>query len=576
MDNVKRYDLKGLKFFLIGLILSVFPFVSIVGFILILIGFFKLAHIKDYFRRSRNFYIGSIIFAILYVCTVVLTMIPFLALIPALMYALMVLFEYKADKYMIFGCNEIAVENNDMVLSEKLMRIYRVYKIAMIIGCILSFLLAFIPFISFIGIIITTIGLLIIKIFMVYRFYQTYEKYHIGHEGNVINGPTAGNTGDFGPENSAGGGSYGGAYNAPGGNTAGTYGGYDKNAGGAASGTGPHCGPDDFAGSGGVDNEKTSAGTTAGEIGTGAFGSAEAATGAGAGVAAAGAGAFGAANVAAAEGTGNADNTAGAAREQDNSSEDPVTMLLRPEIELEYIAKKVLPHDDEKTVILETGIPTVTLTSLSGNERIEVDKDGFILGRSREKTDHRISNPSVSSVHAKIHISENGCFAEDMNSSNHSYINGKMIGPDDSGILIGALNNGDILKLAEEEFKVEISANIQDQHKTQGDDEGGYFIAESSKTGEKTDIKKNSFTLGRDKGDADLKVSSENTVGRLHASIHVDPETEKVFIKDENSSNGTFVNGVKLSAGEETEVHDKDEIKLSNVVIRFRKLENTV
>ena len=66
MDTVKRYDLKGLKYFLIGLIMSVFPIISIVGFILIIIGFFKLAHIKESFRSSRNYYIGAIIFAIIY------------------------------------------------------------------------------------------------------------------------------------------------------------------------------------------------------------------------------------------------------------------------------------------------------------------------------------------------------------------------------------------------------------------------------------------------------------------------------------------------------------------------------
>ena len=491
MDTVKRYDLKGLKYFLIGLIMSVFPIISIVGFILIIIGFFKLAHIKESFRSSRNYYIGAIIFAIIYAALIWMMIIPFLSLIPAIMYALMVLFEYKADKYMIFGCNEIAVENNDKQLSEKLMRIYRIYKIAMIVGCILSFFLAFIPFFGYVGIIVTALGLLIIKIFIAYRFYQTYEKYHIGHENRTTSSSAEGNAAEV---------------------TSGVSG-----TGAAAAGL--------------IDENEKQSGSA-----------------------------------------GSSGEEAEDVKKPDEAEESTVTMLLQPDVELEYIMKKKkLPKDDEKTFLLDTGTPAVILNGISGTDRIEIDKDGFVLGRSKEKTDHRINSPSVSNVHAKILISDDGCFAEDMNSSNHTYINGKKIEANGEGSLIGKLENGDVLKLADEEFKVEISGSAPRTAESQDTDIGGYFIAELSETGEKTDIRKNSFTLGREKGSVDLKVSNDNTVGRLHATIHVDPETEKIYVKDENSSNGTFINGERLFAGEEKEVQDNDEIKLSEVVMHFRK-----
>lgn len=599
MDNVKRYDLKGLKYFLIGLIMSVFPFISIVGFILIIVGFFKLAHIKDYFRRSRNFYIGAIIFAVLYACLSWLTFMPFVAIIPAIIYALMVIFEYKADKYMIFGCHEIAVENNDTYLAERLMSIYKFYRIAMIIGCILSFVLAFIPVISFIGIIITSIALLIIKIFMVYRFYQTYEKYHIGHAnsyGTGESGATSGNgTGAAGSADAgtAGTATSGAAAGAAGAATSGTDAGNAETAtSGTTAGNASSADSDvnvaaieakaqeSIGGDNTADSGNTDAGGSQDHTGSDASGkgsgegSADGAKKSGVAKAGAAATAGAAAAGAAAAGvvSGIAGKVSGASKDADAAEEDPVTMIMRPDIELEYVLKNSPEQeDDEKTTILEAAPPVVILTSINGDENIKIEKDGFILGRSREKTDHRIANPSISSVHAKIHISENGCSVEDMNSSNHTYVNGKMIEPDTKGSLMAELNNGDILKLAEEEFKVEIAAGGSSTGKDRAADPGGYFIAESSKTGEKIDIKKTTFTLGREKGDADLKVSDKNTVGRLHASIHVNPGTEKVYIKDENSANGTFINGGKLSGGEEKEIQDRDEIKLSDVVIRFRK-----
>jgi len=253
------------------------------------------------------------------------------------------------------------------------------------------------------------------------------------------------------------------------------------------------------------------------------------------------------------------------------ADDDQVTMLMRPDVELEYIYKDTKKNADdiEKTVLLSGTASKVVLTKVSNGEKIEIERAPFILGRSREKTDHRIDSPSVSSVHAKVLMSEEGIFIEDMNSSNHTYINGKMIEADDTGISIGLLSNNDTLKLAEEEFKVEIIPEKKETDKSA--EKGGYFIVEDARNGEKKEIKKNTFSLGRDRGDADLKIADKNTVGRVHARIRLENSTEDVFIKDEDSANGTFINGEKLAKGEERKIDSGDEIKLSDVVIRFRK-----
>ena len=63
-------------------------------------------------------------------------------------------------------------------------------------------------------------------------------------------------------------------------------------------------------------------------------------------------------------------------------------------------------------------------------------------------------------------------------------------------------------------------------------------------------------TIGR-KPENDL-VLNDTTVSGLHCTILT--EEEKVFIRDENSTNGTFVNGNRIS--EKTELHPSDRISL--------------
>ena len=76
--------------------------------------------------------------------------------------------------------------------------------------------------------------------------------------------------------------------------------------------------------------------------------------------------------------------------------------------------------------------------------------------------------------------------------------------------------------------------------------------------------------MGRKGGSADIKVGDSNTVGRLHARIRADEESGKVFLKDEDSANGTFVNGKRLEKGEEVEIKNNDDIMLSDVTLKFR------
>ncbi|QQS39636.1 MAG: FHA domain-containing protein [Acidobacteriota bacterium] len=79
------------------------------------------------------------------------------------------------------------------------------------------------------------------------------------------------------------------------------------------------------------------------------------------------------------------------------------------------------------------------------------------------------------------------------------------------------------------------------------------------------------FSFGRG-SDADQRFD-DSGLSRLHATIY--REDSRVWIVDENSSNGTFVNGEKVEAGG-TPLYDGDTVRIghhTNIKVEFRKVE---
>lgn len=249
-----------------------------------------------------------------------------------------------------------------------------------------------------------------------------------------------------------------------------------------------------------------------------------------------------------------------------SSDDDDETILKHPDIEILYVKPSCsdVDMDDDKTVLLEKEKPVLKLIGISDEIVFEPDKEIFILGRSREKSDFHIDNKAVSGIHAKIKVTEEGVNVEDMDSSNHTYVNEEML---EAGV-VKALDNGDILKLANEEFKVEIKYPEQGQALL-NQVKDGYFVIKFNNGDADVEIHKNTFTLGRTRGGADVVVSDSRNIGRIHAVLRVDSGSEKIYIRDEDSANGTFLNGIRLGKGTEMELSSRDEIKLSDVSISF-------
>ena len=58
-------------------------------------------------------------------------------------------------------------------------------------------------------------------------------------------------------------------------------------------------------------------------------------------------------------------------------------------------------------------------------------------------------------------------------------------------------------------------------------------------------------------------------IGKLHAEITICEGT--YYIKDLNSKNGTFVNGIRVPGNKEFEIKENDIIKFSNYEYVFRQ-----
>ncbi|WP_226679100.1 FHA domain-containing protein [Mesobacillus jeotgali] len=107
------------------------------------------------------------------------------------------------------------------------------------------------------------------------------------------------------------------------------------------------------------------------------------------------------------------------------------------------------------------------------------------------------------------------------------------------------------------------------------EDEGTTTLGHSTRTpfllavskNEKITIAKDFFKIGRDPMRADF-ASENKVIGRVHA--HVIVSNGEYFLEDNHSTNGSFVNGVKVSPKEKVKIKHEDKIKLANEEFVFR------
>lgn len=86
-------------------------------------------------------------------------------------------------------------------------------------------------------------------------------------------------------------------------------------------------------------------------------------------------------------------------------------------------------------------------------------------------------------------------------------------------------------------------------------------------TYEKVQINKPVFRIGKEKSYVDYFVMNNNAVSRIHADIVT--KDNQYFVKDNNSTNHTFVNGTMIPVNQNVELFDGDSLMLANEPFEF-------
>ena len=88
-------------------------------------------------------------------------------------------------------------------------------------------------------------------------------------------------------------------------------------------------------------------------------------------------------------------------------------------------------------------------------------------------------------------------------------------------------------------------------------------------TGEKIELGKPSFVLGKNPEKSDYAVADNTNISRVHAVITM--RNGRYYVMDQNSTNGTFINGRIIKAGQETEILPGDCLMLANEEFMFNE-----
>ncbi|MCC8074160.1 MAG: FHA domain-containing protein, partial [Clostridiales bacterium] len=86
-------------------------------------------------------------------------------------------------------------------------------------------------------------------------------------------------------------------------------------------------------------------------------------------------------------------------------------------------------------------------------------------------------------------------------------------------------------------------------------------------TDEKIYIDKPVFRIGKEKSYVDYFIASNNAISRIHADIIT--KDNKFFVKDNNSTNHTFVNGSMITQRQIAEIYDGDSLMFANEPFEF-------
>ncbi|MBR3539699.1 MAG: FHA domain-containing protein [Eubacterium sp.] len=126
-----------------------------------------------------------------------------------------------------------------------------------------------------------------------------------------------------------------------------------------------------------------------------------------------------------------------------------VLLLEEETIQEDSLDKEERKPQTEPPTASEYDNPIPYLVRVRTNELIPIIKTEFLIGKSPDADYQITDNRKVSRRHATLRISNGECYIRDHSSTNHTFINGKLIQPEFEIMLA----NNDYIRMGDEEFK---------------------------------------------------------------------------------------------------------------------------
>jgi pSer/pThr/pTyr-binding forkhead associated (FHA) protein len=223
----------------------------------------------------------------------------------------------------------------------------------------------------------------------------------------------------------------------------------------------------------------------------------------------------------------------------------------------------------------------VCISGKSQNELVKLRRDNTIFGR--EKADIIVSDAEVSATHCQIQCIEDSYHIFDMNSSNGTFVNGQRI-------VKAKLKEGDVIEIGKTVFRFALEDEKNVRHiptlfsSTKKQDRSNSLvdtlIEKELKQAHKVHLEiivqygngsretihlhQKVAYIGRASSFGHFDQDSE--ISRKHLMIKLN-DTGEVFVEDQGSTNGSFLNGQKMTGMHR--VQTTDEVRVGRCILRI-------
>ncbi|MGE0173549.1 MAG: FHA domain-containing protein [Oligoflexales bacterium] len=230
----------------------------------------------------------------------------------------------------------------------------------------------------------------------------------------------------------------------------------------------------------------------------------------------------------------------------------------------------------------------VCLSPDRANELVKLRRDATILGR--EKADIIIDDSEISSTHCQIQNISDTYHVFDMNSSNGTFVNNQRI-------VKAKLSHGDVITIGRTSFRFSLEDESKVRHiptlfKSKKAENTAYSIVDTiiekelrstqervlhinvtygNGVQENLTVHQPIIYLGR--ATSFGKFDQDPEISRKHLMVKLN-ETGQVFIEDQGSTNGSFLNGKKITGLHPVKPSDEIKIGLCRIYISPTKNKN--